>query len=821
MTVQFYLRMAAQALWRDRQRSLLALVCIAFGVLSLVAMQLLASMISDAFLVQPRLAAQGDATLSLTGQPVGTEQLADLDRSLQAGIISGYSVTVSTQQILLRTQRSGRVYFLTRALAVNPDVYPLLGTVDLMTSEPFADALTPLGGAIITRDLAERLTLSLGDEIALSSGRGGAPLRLTISGIARQTPDRLGGTVFFSMETAQANGLLRNRRVSVTWADSAAAHPKLEAAGWTVDPTPAEPDTEAAALFTFMLAGAGILGLLIGGIGVANTMQVILARRTREVAVLKTIGYRQADLLRLFGLETALLGLIGGAVGTLIAVLLSGQFLALLKSNVPFLLEYEIDLLIVFGGLLIGVLTAVIFGLAAIVKASGIRPGVLLRETPIRPSRRTQLAMVGLYGLLLVLFIALSSFVLGSVLWGLGTVAVGLAGLLLLGGVMTLVLLGIVRLPTPGMPFFRMAVRNIRYHPTRAAFGLVALFVGVLAIGFATSTLWNAQARMSARLLDTSGHNLQIQATLADDDAIRAALDHPDITAAHAAYPVPVVARTTSDSLLRLFPTASGRYAADSTWDLTFAEGRWREAEDAVHVPDNFFGQPTHLALGDTLHLAGPADTLAFVVAGTYERIPNAQRFMPTFDLLISREAALKLGGSTVGVKYDVAVEPARLSPVATTLGQALPTTTVLTLDDLGDFLNRLFRGLYLFAIAVAALALVAGAVLIANAVGLSMVERQRELGVLKAVGFTSNSVLRTVLLENALLGFLGGLAGVAGVYVLIALINTQAPSAGLGLLWWQAFGLIGFSMLLTVGSAALVAWRPTHVRPLTVLRSE
>src|SRR5207244_4448995 len=56
----------------------------------------------------------------------------------------------------------------------------------------------------------------------------------------------------------------------------------------------------------------GLLALFIGGIGIINTMQVLLRRRQVEIAMLKTTGYRQVDLYALFGLEAALLGIVGG-----------------------------------------------------------------------------------------------------------------------------------------------------------------------------------------------------------------------------------------------------------------------------------------------------------------------------------------------------------------------------------------------------------------------------------------------------------------------------------------------------------------------------
>src|SRR5258708_8348267 len=57
------------------------------------------------------------------------------------------------------------------------------------------------------------------------------------------------------------------------------------------------------------------MALLIGGVGIVNTMQVLLSRRKLEIAMLKTTGYRRFDLYLLFGLEAGLVGLSGGIVG--------------------------------------------------------------------------------------------------------------------------------------------------------------------------------------------------------------------------------------------------------------------------------------------------------------------------------------------------------------------------------------------------------------------------------------------------------------------------------------------------------------------------
>src|SRR5258706_14842584 len=160
----------------------------------------------------------------------------------------------------------------------------------------------------------------------------------------------------------------------------------------------------------------GLLALFIGGIGIINTMQVLLRRRQIEIAMLKTTGYRQVDLYALFGLEAALLGVSGGIVGTLVG--LGAIYLVRIVVERAFFIHLPIvlDGLTITSGLLIGLATALIFGLLPIVQASQVRPLSVLRE--LNEGRRAFswfLTAVLLF-VLSLLFVVLASTILGNVI---------------------------------------------------------------------------------------------------------------------------------------------------------------------------------------------------------------------------------------------------------------------------------------------------------------------------------------------------------------------------------------------------------------------
>jgi ABC-type antimicrobial peptide transport system permease subunit len=134
---------------------------------------------------------------------------------------------------------------------------------------------------------------------------------------------------------------------------------------------------------------------------------------------------------------------------------------------------------------------------------------------------------------------------------------------------------------------------------------------------------------------------------------------------------------------------------------------------------------------------------------------------------------------------------------------------------------ERILRNLLILLTALASLALLAGAVIIANAVALAMLERRREIGIMKSLGFASRSVLAQVLFENALLGALGGVAAVAVVTLTTMLLSRFVFQIQLEVSMAFSIAIVLASGLLAAAVAGLVAWAPTRVRPLEVLRYE
>lgn len=113
-----------------------------------------------------------------------------------------------------------------------------------------------------------------------------------------------------------------------------------------------------------------------------------------------------------------------------------------------------------------------------------------------------------------------------------------------------------------------------------------------------------------------------------------------------------------------------------------------------------------------------------------------------------------------------------------------------------------------------------------ANAVALAMLERRRELGILKSVGYTSRMILSGVLIEHGIIGAAGALLAMLLVVLATNLIGrvifqTLGCHETIVLNNWLIIGLVVGMAGLSRVTAALVAFKPVRVRPLEVLRYE
>jgi ABC-type antimicrobial peptide transport system permease subunit len=166
-------------------------------------------------------------------------------------------------------------------------------------------------------------------------------------------------------------------------------------------------------------------------------------------------------------------------------------------------------------------------------------------------------------------------------------------------------------------------------------------------------------------------------------------------------------------------------------------------------------------------------------------------------------------------------IDPAKLSKAVDIIGNTVPKAYVLNIANITGIINQILNDILLTLTTIASLSLLAGVIIIANAVALAMLERRRELGILKSVGYTRGIILSEVLIENGIIGGTGALIAMLLVTLATGLLGKIVFKADFGVSGLIALALILGSAALAMLASALVAWGAVRVRPLEVLRYE
>ena len=133
-------------------------------------------------------------------------------------------------------------------------------------------------------------------------------------------------------------------------------------------------------ILSLALGGIAAISLLIGGIGIANTMFASVLERKKEIGIMKSIGARNRDILSIFVIESALLGLAGGIIGAVIGLGLAFLVSGIASSSLGISLMITISWSLVGGAILFSLTLGLLFGLLPAFQASKLSPVEALRK---------------------------------------------------------------------------------------------------------------------------------------------------------------------------------------------------------------------------------------------------------------------------------------------------------------------------------------------------------------------------------------------------------------------------------------------------------
>lgn len=916
MKTSMYFNYTTRSLLRGGQRTVLAVFCVAVGVMAIVALQLVGLMINNAFTSNVRDANGGDVAINSRTRPFTQGDLNYFDQLKSNGTITNYTATSSAQG---STSNSATITSGFIIQAVDPGSFPVVTPPTFV--DPSNGSIASLlagNGVIIDKTLADQHNLKVGDQVTIHVGQQNQTprvLNVKIAGIATDSGvlAQSNGVMLVSLayyNAASPNAPVYYDTVYVTTVDQAHTDQAVKAinAQFPLASTQTAADAlkSQQSLVDFVkkfLEIAGLLALLIGGVGIVNTMQVLLSRRKVEIAMLKTTGYRRFDLYLLFGLEAGLLGLIGGVLGAAAATGVSFLIRNLVQQTFSINIPFVLDPLTIGGGVLIGLVTALIFGLMPIVQAANIRPLSVIRELP-EGDRTGSIVLTGILLLILsALFCVLAVVILNDILLGVSAVYGAFLFLILLSlffgvavlvisimpvperltfgflawiiaGVILSVLLFLV-LPTFGILVFaasalgfviaflprtwkantKMALRNIGRQRARTTTTMLALFVGVFTIGLILILGQDLRDKINNALATSLNYNVVTIATGNDASNLQSQMGsipgvtrHKQTVLASAA-PLAINGRPIEElfkgassqpsftslgrvGVLALLNSVEGYDVANGqvpdTSGMTISKGRNLNASDAgtdnVLIPwqlVNLDPLKGHIDVGSTITLEGVdgKTTRTVTVVGVYQSTGASLSF-GTIMSTKNTVQALSPAGFTESTFY-MKIDSDKVGKALAQIARVAPSAFVFNLANIGDFIDQYLNYMLLTLTTIAGLSLLAGVIIIANAVALAMLERRRELGILKSVGYTSGTVLSEVLIENGIIGGAGALLAMLIVTLAMGLLGRFVFKTSFDVNGLIVLALIIGSALLAMITAALVAYGSVRVRPLEVLRYE
>jgi putative ABC transport system permease protein len=581
-----------------------------------------------------------------------------------------------------------------------------------------------------------------------------------------------------------------------------------------------------------LLVFAGI-AVLVGGFLIFNTFAVTVAQRSREFALLRTLGASRRQVLNSVIVETLLIGFVASVVGILCGLVLAPALRSLLAS-------FGIDLpstgtviapRTVIVGLVVGMLATLVSGLVPARRATHVEPVEAMRDavTPgAKPVSRKRLAVSGA-----VILLGLGSLLVGlfggaggsgaAALVGLGLVVM-IFGVAMLAPVLVRPLARVIGAPLQrlqGMPG-RLARENAERQPQRTAITASALMIGLALVVFTAifaaglrgsiDKVIDEQLSRSALIVThddgfspvPSGVSEQLAQTEGVTVVSPLRWDQANVEGVGDSIAANGVDPATVTQLFEPeIAEGSLEGLAALRDDQAFASDSWADSND--------------ITLGDTFAVTTPTgQRVSYELAGTYDnQIGMLGEFLVTNASMENQwdqpdDAFILVGGEG---------SPETLAGAAEESLEGFPVAKAQTLeeykDESADQVNQLLGLVY----ALLSLSVIVALLGIVNTLALAVHERTRELGLLRAVGMSKRQVRRMVRAESVITALIGAALGL--VLGIVFAVVVSRPLADEGFVLTFPIGtLITLSVLAAVAGVLAAIPPARRASRVDVLRA-
>ncbi|RRD30890.1 ABC transporter permease [Actinomyces bowdenii] len=593
---------------------------------------------------------------------------------------------------------------------------------------------------------------------------------------------------------------------------------------------------------TFLLVFV-VLAMFVGSFIIMNSFAMSVRQRVREFALLRAVGASPGSVFGVVFCQALVIGIVGSALGVVVgAGLLKGLVALLDAMGMPLTDGVPMTPAIIAMSMVVGILVTVVGALMPAREAATTHPVEAMRG--VSGAREKPLVVRTVIGALVLAggAAAVAAAWAGEELdqrrlvLGLGAAGI-LLGLLVVSPVLARPVVGVIGLPFRLLrPAGRLAVRNIVHNPRRTANTSGALMVGMAlvcagatiaaSVNSSVSDEVNTSMRADLLIQPASGaaqaslspqmvqqiNELEQVASTTGFTAHSAAMTRPDGTQAVAGLAV-------------VDPTAYSR-----SFDPRMSSGSLSDL-DQTHV---IAFEGSELALGETVTLTGSNGTVQATVAGIAD--PRGVQS----HLYVSPDTAAAVGslsGATPTRSDEVLDSPmglfvtlepgADLEAVRDRIQDIVAPTYVYQVmdhqqvsDQIGQSVNQTLGILYALlglSIAIAILGIV-------NTLVLSVAERTREIGLMRAVGLGKSQLAGEIMVESVLTALYGTVLGGATGIILAAALRKVLEDDGLTSLtipWGQLVAMLVISVIVGLIAALWPALRASRLPVLEAIATE
>jgi putative ABC transport system permease protein len=580
---------------------------------------------------------------------------------------------------------------------------------------------------------------------------------------------------------------------------------------------------------TFLMVFAGI-GLVVACFTIYNTFQIVVTQRTREMALLRSVGATRTQVLSSQLVEAVLVGLVASVLGLLagvgVAQLLKGM-LEVLGIDVPGGgLVFAPRTAVV--ALVVGTLVTTIAAVFPSLRASRVPPLAAVRELAVDTSSHSLRRLIS--GAV-VLILGIVGYTVGLTGGGIEWVGVGalatFVGVFMLGPLIARPLSRVLGAPIAvgGGVAGEVARQNAMRNPKRTARTGGALMVGVALVAAITVIAASVRdwTRDSVGELFTGDYVISTSMSTYGGLSPQLATEVAALPGVDSATGVRMGAAHDQSSGDDVLYVAVDPVPANEMFDLDMETGSLADLTLTGILLSVDQAADRGVGLGDEVtwsFLDGTSHTLT--VQGTYHNDDFAGPYV------VSQALHAATGVDQLDISVYVAAapgsDPERLTDELAATAAAYPNADVQSRSEYIDARAAQFDQIINLMYALLALAAVIALVNIANSLVLSIHERTREVGLLRAVGSTRGQTSRSVLWEGLIVALLGTLLGLVMGTFFGWSISIVGRGFELGAFVMPVVPLLVIGLLAIIG--ALLAsirpgWRAAHLDVLQAIASE